>query len=206
MADKPPPGSSKKRKRKVMTPVKPPDHPKREKKTRTKKLTAKQRRFAEEYNVDSNGTQAAIRAGYSKNGADVQAVNLLGNARVKKEVERLRAAKSERTGVTADMVVEGLLSLAQGNLDDFVRIEGETPHIDFSDATRQKMYQLTEISSTTTSIDAGGDKPITETKVKIKTADKRKAWVDLGKHLGIFEKDNAQKQVPVNFYFSRTAD
>ena len=46
-------------------------------------LTPRQARFVKEYLVDLNGTQAAIRAGYSASGADVQAVRLLGNARVK---------------------------------------------------------------------------------------------------------------------------
>ena len=41
------------------------------------KLTAKQQRFCEEYMVDLNGTQAAIRAGYSKKTAMQQSYQLL---------------------------------------------------------------------------------------------------------------------------------
>ena len=49
----------------------------------TKPLNPRQAAFVREYLVDLNGTQAAIRAGYSPNGADVQAIRLLGNAKPK---------------------------------------------------------------------------------------------------------------------------
>lgn len=52
-------------------------------------LTEKQRRFILEYIKDANGTQAAIRAGYSKNGADVAAIRLLGNARISAEIDKV---------------------------------------------------------------------------------------------------------------------
>lgn len=61
-------------------------------------LTDKQIYFCQQYVVDFNGTQAAIRAGYSKNGADVQAVRLLANASVKAYIEELKeqlATKAE---------------------------------------------------------------------------------------------------------------
>jgi phage terminase small subunit len=45
-------------------------------------LTAKQERFVEEYLIDLNAMHAAIRAGYSKNGAQVQGHRMLSNANV----------------------------------------------------------------------------------------------------------------------------
>ncbi len=42
-------------------------------------LTPKQARFVEEYLIDLNATQAAIRAGYSAKTAEVQGSRLLGN-------------------------------------------------------------------------------------------------------------------------------
>ena len=55
-----------------------------------KKLTPKQQRFVEEYCVDFNGTQAAIRAGYSKNTATEQASRLLRNVNIQAAIkERL---------------------------------------------------------------------------------------------------------------------
>lgn len=61
-------------------------------------LTPKQRAFLREYIIDRNGTQAAIRAGYSKNGADVAAIRLLADARIKKildDAQNVQAARAE---------------------------------------------------------------------------------------------------------------
>ena len=71
-------------------------------------LTPKQSRFIDEYMKDLNGTQAVIRAGYSTKGADVQAVRLLGNARVKAEVEKRQAALAETHGVTLKSLLDEL--------------------------------------------------------------------------------------------------
>ena len=75
-------------------------------------LTPRQAAFVREYLVDLNGTQAAIRAGYSENGADVQAIRLLGDARVKAAVDEGMAARAAKVELTADMVLAGLLKEA----------------------------------------------------------------------------------------------
>jgi phage terminase small subunit len=49
------------------------------------KLTPKQLAFCQEYVVDKNGTQAAIRAGYSENSANEQAAQLLAKLSIKKK-------------------------------------------------------------------------------------------------------------------------
>lgn len=60
-------------------------------------LTPKQERFVNEYMLDMNATQAAIRAGYSKRSAGAQGCDLLKNPNVSAEIEkRLEDAKSEK--------------------------------------------------------------------------------------------------------------
>src|SRR5690606_23753564 len=71
-------------------------------------LTPKQQRFVEEYLVDLNATQAAIRAGYSAKTADVAGPRLLGNVRVAAAIAAGRAAPTERTAVSQDYVVTRL--------------------------------------------------------------------------------------------------
>lgn len=71
-------------------------------------LTEKQERFANEYLIDLNATQAYIRAGYSDKGADVGACNLLANVRVYARVQALLAERGERMKIDQDYVVEGL--------------------------------------------------------------------------------------------------
>ena len=77
------------------------------------KLTPKQARFIEEYLIDLNATQAAIRAGYAKGSADVEGCRLLGNAKVAVAVAEAQAERSERTLITQDIVLEGLLKEAR---------------------------------------------------------------------------------------------
>lgn len=71
-------------------------------------LTPKQQRFVEEYVLDLNATQAAIRAGYSANHADVQGPRILGYAGVKAAIDAALAKRTERTGLTADWVLDQL--------------------------------------------------------------------------------------------------
>lgn len=71
-------------------------------------LPPKRRRFVEEYLKDLNGTQAAIRAGYSERTANEQAAALLANPSVKAVVQALMAERSKRTEVDVDRVVQEL--------------------------------------------------------------------------------------------------
>jgi phage terminase small subunit len=75
-------------------------------------LNPKQLKFVEEYLVDRNGTQAAIRAGYSPNGAESQAGRLLTNARVQELVAEGIAKQSEETKITAAMVLRHMWLIA----------------------------------------------------------------------------------------------
>ena len=72
------------------------------------KLTPKQAQFVQEYLVDLNGTQAAIRAGYSQRGATVQASWLLANPKVQLAVQQAVVARVERTQIDQDWVLDNL--------------------------------------------------------------------------------------------------
>lgn len=76
-------------------------------------LTDKQRRFCEEYVVDWNATQAAIRAGYSEKTADVQGSRLLGNVKVQQYIEDCKNKTAELAGLSALKNVKILLKIAQ---------------------------------------------------------------------------------------------
>ncbi|MGN0423091.1 MAG: terminase small subunit, partial [Lachnospiraceae bacterium] len=75
-------------------------------------MTKKQKLFVEEYLIDLNATQAAIRAGYSPETAQEQGSRLLSNVMVKKEIDKAMAERSRRTGVNADRVVMELAKIA----------------------------------------------------------------------------------------------
>lgn len=75
-------------------------------------LTPRQQRFVEEYVVDLNGTQAAVRAGYSAKTAQEQASRLLSLVIVRQAVEKATQERSERTGITADRAIQEAWAMA----------------------------------------------------------------------------------------------
>ena len=77
-----------------------------------RQLTAKQSRFVEEYPVDLNATQAAIRSGYSAKTAYSAGQRLLKHVDVIHELEIARKMRSERTELSADMTVREIGKIA----------------------------------------------------------------------------------------------
>jgi len=69
-------------------------------------LTAKQQAFVEEYLIDLNATQAAIRAGYSERSAAVTASRMLTKANIAEAVVHAKDQRSERTQITQDWVLQ----------------------------------------------------------------------------------------------------
>lgn len=69
-------------------------------------LTARQAQFVDEYLIDLNATQAAIRAGYSERGADVAGHRLLADARIASLVAKAQAGRTKRTKVDQDWIVK----------------------------------------------------------------------------------------------------
>ncbi len=71
-------------------------------------LTPKQARFVEEYLIDLNATQAAVRAGYSAKTANEQGAQLLAKLSIRQAVAEAQAIRSKRTEITQDEVIQGL--------------------------------------------------------------------------------------------------
>ena len=76
-------------------------------------LTLKQQRFVEEYLIDLNATQAAIRAGYSEKTAKEIGSENLTKPNIAKAIEEAQEKLSNKTQVTVEMVVQGLLNEAK---------------------------------------------------------------------------------------------
>ncbi|HCQ9667044.1 TPA: terminase small subunit [Acinetobacter baumannii] len=76
-------------------------------------LTPKQQRFVEEYLIDLNATQAAIRAGYSEKTAKEIGSENLTKPNIAKAIQEAQSRLSNKAQVTVEMVVQGLLKEAQ---------------------------------------------------------------------------------------------
>jgi len=85
----------------------------------TRPSTARQRRFADEYLVDLNATKAAERAGYSARTARAQGARLLTNVDIAAAILSAMQARTERTQVTADRVIEELAVVAFSDLRNY---------------------------------------------------------------------------------------
>lgn len=81
-------------------------------------LTLKQERFVQEYLVDLNATQAAIRAGYSAKTADRIGPELLGKTCVSEAIQKAIKKREKRTEVTQDYVIEKLKEIAEKDASD----------------------------------------------------------------------------------------
>lgn len=81
-------------------------------------LNERQKQFCEEYIVDLNATQAAIRAGYSEKTAASTAARLLRNVKVQKYIAQLQAERGQRLQVTQDDVIREICDIALLPLDD----------------------------------------------------------------------------------------
>lgn len=90
-----------------------------------KRMTAKQRRFCDEYLVDLNGTQAAIRAGYSKKNADNMASENLRKPYIRECIDQRMAEKESELIATQDEVLRYLTSVLRGeSQSEVVVVEG----------------------------------------------------------------------------------
>ncbi len=72
-------------------------------------LTAKQQMFCKEYIIDLNGTQAAIRAGYSQKTARQIATEMLSKPYIQEHVNSLMDNRSKKVEITADNVLQDIL-------------------------------------------------------------------------------------------------
>ncbi|MCV9910207.1 terminase small subunit [Brucella sp. HL-2] len=98
----------------------------RAKQNKSAVLTDQQSLFAKEFCLDCNGTQAAIRAGYSEKTARQQASRLLSNVNVQDEIQRQFASRSERIGYDADALLNELLKDKDADISEIYYRENNT--------------------------------------------------------------------------------
>lgn len=152
-------------------------------------MTDKQKRFVEEYLIDLNATQAAIRAGYSPKTANEQGNRLLTNVSVQTELNKQMAKRSKRTGVTQDRVVRELAKIAFLDMTQVVDSYGRIR----DDAAPEDRACIESIKYKSSSSDQGES-----VEREVKVASKLKALELLGKHLGMYsDKLNIEGVVPI---------
>lgn len=142
-----------------------------------RQLSEQRQRFVDEYLIDLNGTQAAIRAGYSVKTAQEQASRLLSNVMVQQAIAKAMAERSKRTGINQDRVVLELAKIAFVKMTDIVDDHGRIK----GTATDDDLACIESIKYKESDNEFGGS---VEREVKI--GSKLKALELLGKHLGMW--------------------
>lgn len=155
-------------------------------------LQPRQRAFVTEYLKDHNGAQAAIRAGYSVNGASVQAHHLLSNPKILGLIEAKLVKAEEKAQINVEEIVGELAEMFKAKTAKFIKIaDGGRPYYDFTGATQADLVGITELTTdvneTPGSFDEDGGEekaPIRVIKTKVKSVDRHAVGVSLLKHLG----------------------
>lgn len=142
------------------------------------KLTAKQEVFVNEYMVDLNATQAAIRAGYSPATAKEIGAQNLSKLNIRARIDQALAERAARTGVNADRVIRELARIAFVNAPDIINFDDATIK---DDANRDDTAAIASVKVKTIPTEEGEG-----IEREIRLADKLKALELLGKHLGMF--------------------
>jgi len=162
------------------------------------KLNARQQRFCDEYLIDLNATQAAIRAGYTEKYANTNAPKLLQNTTIQAYIEKRKQDRVERTEITQDMVLYELANIAFSNVADYagivekdVMVEHEGTEIPVLDNDGNPVKYRTVEPVLTADLTENQKRALAVIKkgrdgFEIKTYDKIRALELLGKHLGMF--------------------
>lgn len=135
-------------------------------------LSVKQELFCQEYLIDLNAKNSAIRAGYSENTAQEQGSRLLSYVKVQDRIKELQSERLKRVQVTQDYVLKTIIDTVE----------------------RCKQAEPVMIKLDGEYVESGEYK--FDSNAVLKGAEL------LGKHIGLFEKDNNQKKTELNFSLS----
>ena len=137
-------------------------------------LTPKQKRFCEEYLIDMNATQAAMRAGYSERTAYSMGQRLLKKVEVQEYIQKRMTSLEYRTGITQERVLNEIAAVAFANITDYAQVvDGKIKLTLTEDLTDEQKKGLAVIKEGKFGIE-------------VKTYDKLKALQMLGDYLSLF--------------------
>ena len=143
-------------------------------------LTPKQARFVEEYLLDLNATQAAIRAGYSPKWANRQAHNLIDDSRLAAAIAEKQAKTAEKLNIKREDLIRRLLEIADLDVSSIVNEHGNMlPVSEWPEAVRRSVAGLETIEER-----AGGAVVASVRKVRLESRGQQIERV--GRLLGLF--------------------
>lgn len=143
-------------------------------------LTAKQERFVEEYLIDLNATQAAIRAGYSEKTAAAVGHENLRKPKIAEAITAAQSERSERTKIDADWVLTRLAAEAEADVSDLYNENGGLKAVhDWPEIWRKGLVAGLDVEELTVEGEVIGRVK------KLKLSDRIKRIELIGKHVDV---------------------
>lgn len=150
-------------------------------------LTKGQRAFVREYVRDWNGTQAAIRAGYSEMTAHTQAWNLLKHPKVIQAINAYEKDLGTRFMVTKERVLKEMGLLAFSDLQDYVTEDGFLKVKNLKDLPPQVTRAIKKVKfERVVRTRPGSPVEISNERCEFELYDKKGALEKMGQELGMF--------------------
>lgn len=154
-----------------------------------KKLTNKQEQFCQEYLIDLNATQAAIRAGYSKRSARITAHENLTKPNIEKRIAELKLERSKETKIDQIYVLKKLKTWLEADVRQFMGLSMDQ----INELPLEIGRLITGFKETRTILDQQGEDKLVKQVVELKFPSKEKAMEMINRHIGFYEVDNNQK-------------
>lgn len=118
------------------------------------KLTPKQAEFCNQYLIDFNATQAAIRAGYSQKRASELGYQLLHKTTVQSQITKLQGKSREKAEITKQEVLSELAAILRANIKDYMTFDGKTIKFkSFDELTETQLKAIEGIKQTKNGIE-----------------------------------------------------
>jgi len=154
-------------------------------------MTYKKKKFVQEYLVDFNGSQAAIRAGYSKNGAGVIACNLLKDNKIQSAIAKRQLELQEETQWNQRKVLDEYRRLLDFDLADIYDNDHKLKKVsEMSPNARFAVAAIKSQKRNVKKIKASGDEESEESFLSdLKFTPKKEILDKIGEHLGMFASD-----------------
>jgi phage terminase small subunit len=156
-------------------------------------MSEKHLRFVEEYLLDLNATQAAIRAGYSSATAYSQGQRLLKHVEVKKAIAAAKKARAERMAISQDRVLQELARIAYFDIRKTVDANGAPIPIQYLDADTAAAIAGIDVIEQYEQV--GEERVLVGLLKKYKVFDKNTAITNAMRHLGMM-KDSLKVDLP----------
>lgn len=149
--------------------------------------------FCKQYIVDFNGTQAAIRAGYSKKAARDIACENLTKPHIQQQIQKEIEARNKRTARSADEALDLVWKMAELDLANYMKVDddGNVSAIPFSELPEGATRFINKIKQRKSSTkNKDGSREYEDVSIEYELPERTKCVDMLMKHYGLYTENH----------------